>query len=86
MLLQNDKSNNNYTVLLNLLFEKPIITKKEISELLGVSLPTANTMVDTFCELGILYDKTPDKKRYKTFVFGEYLAILQKGTEIKSAQ
>lgn len=86
VLLQNDKSNNNYTVLLNLLFEKPIITKKEISELLGVSLPTANTMVDTFCELGILYDKTPDKKRYKTFVFGEYLAILQKGTEIKSAQ
>ena len=86
VLLQNDKSNNNYTVLLNLLFEKPIITKKEISELLGVSLPTANTMVDTFCELGILYDTTPDKKRYKTFVFGEYLAILQKGTEIKSAQ
>lgn len=86
VLLQNDKSNNNYTVLLNLLFEKPIITKKEISELLGVSLPTANTMVDTFCELGILYDKTPDKKRYKTFVFGEYLAILQKGTEIKTAQ
>lgn len=86
VLLQNDKSNNNYTILLNLLFEKPIITKKEISELLGVSLPTANTMVDTFCELGILYDKTPDKKRYKTFVFGEYLAILQKGTEIKSAQ
>lgn len=86
VLLQNDKSNNNYTVLLNILFERPIITKKEISELLGVSLPTANTMVDTFCELGILYDKTPDKKRYKTFVFGEYLAILQKGTEIKTAQ
>ena len=30
--------------------------------------------------------KTPNKKRYKTFVFGEYLAILQKGTEIKTAQ
>ncbi|MBE6650999.1 MAG: Fic family protein [Ruminococcaceae bacterium] len=86
VLLQNDKSNNNYTVLLNLLFERPIITKKEISERLGVSLPTANTMVDAFCELGILYDKTPNKKRYKTFVFGEYLAILQKGTEIKTAQ
>lgn len=84
MLLQNDKSNNNYTVLLNLLFEKPIITKKEISETLGISLPTANTIVETFCNLGILYDKTPDKKRYKTFVFGEYLAILQKGTELRS--
>ena len=84
MLLQNDKSNNNYTVLLNLLFERPIITKKEISETLGISLPTANTIVETFCKLGILYDKTPEKKRYKTFVFGEYLAILQKGTELKS--
>lgn len=84
ILLQNDKSNNNYTVLLNLLFERPIITKKEISETLGISLPTANTIVETFCNLGILYDKTPDKKRYKTFVFGEYLAILQKGTELRS--
>lgn len=84
MLLQNDKSNSNYTVLLNLLFERPIITKKEISETLGISLPTANTIVETFCNLGILYDKTPDKKRYKTFVFGEYLAILQKGTELRS--
>lgn len=62
MLLQNDKSNNNYTVLLNLLFERPIITKKEISETLAISLPTANTIVETFCKLGILYDKTPEKK------------------------
>lgn len=84
LLLQNDKSNNNYTVLLNLLFERPIITKKEISEALGISLPTANTIVETFCKLGILYDKTPEKKRYKTFVFGEYLAILQKGTELRN--
>ncbi len=84
LLLQNDKSNNNYTVLLNLLFERPIITKKEISDALGISLPTANTIVETFCKLGILYDKTPEKKRYKTFVFGEYLAILQKGTELRN--
>ena len=84
LLLQNDKSNNNYTVLLNLLFERPIITKKEISDALGISLPTANTIVEAFCKLGILYDKTPEKKRYKTFVFGEYLAILQKGTELRN--
>ncbi len=81
ILLQNYKSNNNYTMLLNLLFERPIITKKEISETLGISLPTANTMVEVFCNLGILYDQTPKKKRYKRFVFEEYLQILQKGTE-----
>ncbi|MBE6602032.1 MAG: Fic family protein [Ruminococcaceae bacterium] len=86
ILLQNDKSNSNCTMLLNMLFERPIITKKEVAEMLSVSLPTANAIVDMFCSLGILYDKTPDKKRYKSFVFGEYLAILQKGTEIKNYQ
>lgn len=86
ILLQNDKSNNNYTVLLNLLFEQPIITKKDVSEKLGVSLPTANAIVDKFCELGILQDNTPEKKRYKSFVFDKYLEILQKGTEIQNKQ
>lgn len=86
ILLQNDKSNNNYTMLLNLLFEQPIISKKDVSEKLGVSLPTANVIVDKFCELGILHDNTPEKKRYKSFVFDKYLEILQKGTEIQNKQ
>ncbi|MBE6564737.1 MAG: Fic family protein [Ruminococcaceae bacterium] len=82
LLLRNDKANNNDSVLLNLLFEKPIVTKKEVADMLKVSLPTASSVVDAFCGMGILFDKTPEKKRYKTFVFREYLEILQKGTEI----
>ena len=50
--------------------------------MLGISAPTAGALVDTFCEMGILGDLTPGKKRYKTFAFVEYLEILQKGTEL----
>lgn len=81
LLLEKDRGNGNYNLLLNKLFENPIITKKEVSEMLEISLPTAGSIVDVFCELGILCDKTPDKKRYKTFVFEDYLSILEKGTD-----
>lgn len=84
ILLEKYKGNGNHTALLNMLFENPIITKKDVSELLNVSLPTAGTLVDTFCELEILRDNTPQKKRYKTYAFGEYLEILQKGTELRN--
>ncbi len=82
LLLLNNKSNNSNRMLLDLLFERPIITKKEISEILNISLPTASTIVELFCELGILVDQTPNKKRYKNYMFAEYLQILNKGTEI----
>ena len=81
-MFEKDKGNGNYAALLNTLFEYPIITKKEVSELLGISLPTAGSIVDIFCEIGILTDKTPEKKRYKTYEFKQYLDILEKGTEL----
>ena len=83
MLMEKDKGSGKHSALLNILFENPIITKKDVSELLEVSLPTAGTLIDGFCELGILQDASPEKKRYKTYTFGEYLEILQKGTELK---
>ncbi len=81
-ILERDKGNRNYIALLNALFENPMITKKEIAKILKISLPTVGSVVDMFCDLGILDDLTPQKKRYKTYVFKEYLEILQKGTEI----
>lgn len=82
LLYEKDKNNSNYQPLLNALFENPVTTKKEAAELLGISAPTAGALVDTFCEMGILGDLIPGKKRYKTFAFVEYLEILQKGTEL----
>ena len=84
MLYDKDRNNSNYQRLLDSLFEDPIITKKEVAKLINVSVPTAGGIVDTFCELGILTDLTPDKTRYKTYSFESYLAILEKGTELHS--
>lgn len=83
ILMSRDKNNAHYQNFLNILFENPFVTKKEVVDLLGVSVPTAGALVDTFQEVGILYDVTPEKKRYKTFAFLEYWAILSKGTDIK---
>ena len=49
---------------------------------LHISSPTAGALLDTFCEVGILKDLTPNKQRYKSYVFAEYLGIMQKGTEL----
>lgn len=77
-----DKNNGNYITLLNTLFEHPIITKNDVSELLGVSAGTSGSIVNLFCEIGILHDMTPDKKRYKQFIFSEYFEILRRGTDL----
>ena len=77
-----DKNNGNYIILLNTLFEHPIITKNDVSELLGVSAGTSGSIVNLFCEIGILRDMTPGKKRYKQFVFSEYFEILRRGTDL----
>ena len=77
-----DRNNGNYITLLNSLFDNPIITKSDVSDLLGVSAATAGTMVNVFCEAGILRDNTPDKQRYKQFVFFDYFEILKRGTDL----
>lgn len=76
------KSNNNYRQLLDLLFRSPVIDKQEVAERLNVSQPTANRIVEQFCELGILVDQKPESKRYKRYAFTKYLAILSRGTEL----
>ena len=76
------RSNNNYRQLLDLLFRVPVIDKQEVAERLNVSQPTANRIVEQFCELGILVDQKPDSKRYKRYAFTKYLAILSRGTEL----
>ena len=82
LLSKNEKSNGNYTLLLTLLFEQPVVTKKEVAKMLNVSIATAGTIVDMFCSLGILADSTPDKKRYKRYIFKEYFEILRHGTDL----
>lgn len=69
--------------LLEKLFYQPVITKRQAADLLNVTQPTARSMVDDFVERGILFDIDPMRQRNKRYVFSEYLAILQKGTELE---
>lgn len=84
LLYAKDASNSNYQRLLDVLFERPFIRRNDVINLLSVSNPTAGSILDVFCELGILYDSTPQKSRNKLYAFARYLAILNKGTEIES--
>jgi len=77
-----DKNNNNAQLLLNKLFEKPYITKSLAAGMIGISAPTAGALVDLFCKNGILKDTDPGKKRYKIYVFDDYMRILERGTEL----
>lgn len=74
-------SNSNYQKLMDYLFEVPVIGRKEIIDVFGVSSPTAGELIDRFCSIGILHDVTPEKQRNKKYHFSEYLDILEKGTE-----
>ncbi|WP_243164567.1 Fic family protein [Bittarella massiliensis (ex Durand et al. 2017)] len=77
------KSNeNNARRLIEVIFEDPIVTKKQVAALLNVSDPTAGSLVNLFCKEGILMDLTPEKKRYKKYAFSDYLDILGEGTEL----
>ena len=82
ILNKQDRSNGNYITLLSHLFEVPMVSKKDVSTLLNVSIGTAGAIVDTFCELGILKDATPEKQRYKQYLFEEYFEILRRGTDL----
>ena len=78
------KYNNTYANrLLDHLFETPTITRTDVEKLLNLSAPTVGKIVDYFCEEGILFDITPEKKRYKKYAFSEYINILNRGTEIE---
>lgn len=80
-LYKKDGNSNHAQKLLEYIFENPIITRKAVAEHLRISTPTAGTLIELFCELGILVDMDPEKQRYKEYYFQDYLNILEKGTE-----
>ncbi len=61
------------------LFERPIVTARDVQRLLGISQPAANALVNRFVGAGILRETT-GKQRYKRYEFRDYLAILERGT------
>lgn len=63
------------------LLKHPILEVKDICNLLSLSKPTANNLLETLTELGIL-ELLEDKKRYKQYVYKEYVDILSEGTSL----
>lgn len=73
-------NNMTYQKLLDYLFENPIINRKAVTTCLDISSPTAGTILEAFCDAGILKDDYPEKQRKKTYRFDRYLNILNEDT------
>ena len=82
LILREAGTNNNFQRLLDLLFEFPVINRKEIIDRLQISSPTAGELLEVFCRTGILIDVTPSKQRNKRYHFTQYLSVLSRGTEL----
>lgn len=65
---------SNSLALLEHLYEHPIVTVNRVADLLGVTFPTANSLVGQFQQLGLLEELT-GKQRRRLFAYGPYLRI-----------
>jgi len=69
--------------LIDLLFQTPLISVKDISGKLKISKESANELVKKFERIGILKEIT-GKQRYRKYSFKEYIDIIAKGTKTES--
>jgi Fic family protein len=78
-LLENNISGVHAVKLIDGLFDRPVITVTEVSEYVGMSRQAANTLVKKFENAEILREIT-GRKRYKKYIFSDYVRIIEKGT------
>lgn len=78
-LYQNHFSSIYAVKLIDLLFAKPIIDVKTITDEFKISKESGNELVRRFEQLGILRELT-GKQRYKKYLFHEYTTIIARGT------
>lgn len=78
-LIQQEITGSNALRLLDYLFAHPFTSIQEAKDGIGVSYPTASTLVDRFVALGILKEMT-GKQRNRGFAYTDYLRILAEGT------
>ena len=71
------KKAHNASKLIEYLYQKPIVSISEIVEPLGISKPTANSLIKEFEKKGILVEVT-GYERNKLFAFEKYLNIYSK--------
>ncbi len=71
----------NARIVLDELFITPKITRNRVADIAQVSDPTAGSLISQLERIGILVDEDPSRKRNKTYIFKEYLDILEVGTD-----
>ncbi|MEA3475689.1 MAG: Fic family protein [Candidatus Cloacimonadota bacterium] len=80
-LYENSISSIHAIKLIDLLFENPLTEVRDISERLNIHKDTVNDLMKKFEKIGILKEIT-GKKRYKKYIFSDYVDIIKKGTEL----
>ena len=75
------RSSANGQRLLEMLEENPIVDVAYVADRLDISRSTANSLVSEFVELNILKQAVEEKKRYRVFLYEDYLNILRKGSD-----
>ncbi|MFQ6069852.1 MAG: Fic family protein [Candidatus Aminicenantales bacterium] len=68
--------------LLDILFERPLISISDIERQLKISRQTATNLANRFNKMGILKEVS-GKKRYRKYLFVDYMNIISRGTEIE---
>jgi len=71
------KKSSKITALHDKLFNRPIVSVKDVSSMMDVTFPTANDICMKLVELGILKEIT-GKERSRMFAYKNYLDILKK--------
>jgi Fic family protein len=80
-MVENKVGGINTIKLVDHLFHDPTISIKEVSDILEISDVTANKIVKNLEAMGILIEFT-GRKRYKQYVFADYVRIIERGTQI----
>lgn len=60
---------------LEYLYQRPIISTNDVVSALEISFPTANRLINQFCDNGLLLEKT-GKARNRIFAYMPYLDVL----------
>jgi len=68
--------------MLDYLFQHPIIQINDIKSKFSISYPTAKSLMDSFCDIGILEPIDKQRSRNKTYQFSQYVKLLSEGTEL----
>ena len=80
-LIENKVGGTNAIRLLDLLFDNPTVSIREVADVLKISPVAANKLVNKMVILGILQEIT-GKERYQMFAFVDFIRIIEKGTRV----